>query len=199
MLRANIGRWIVSAVALTGVVTMASMSWADEAQPDYARRGIYVGMGPVYAFEDADLPSVPGFDLSLDDSWGFDARTGYRWRYAAWEAQFQYYDDFTLDADPGSKANINAQSFSTNLKGYPLTGRIQPYGLAGFGFLRTSTDAQGTNRVEVEFIGRFGGGVDTYITPNVLMYVEGTYLIPKAELKDFNIVPLAFGVQYRFD
>ena len=50
-----------------------------------------------------------------------------------------------------------------------------------------------------EFIGRFGGGVDTYITPNVLMYVEGTYLIPKAELKDFNIVPLAFGVQYRFD
>ena len=115
------------------------------------------------------------------------------------EAQFQYYDDFTVDGNGGPDANINAQSFSANLKGYPLTGRFQPYGLAGFGFLRTATDSRGTERVEVEFIGRFGGGVDTYITPNVLMYVEGTYLIPKAELKDFNIVPLAFGVQYRFD
>lgn len=206
-------RSILSVVALGTALCTAAPARAEEQAPDYARRGAYVGMGALYAFENFDLPEIPGVGTSVDDSWGFDARVGYRYRYAALETQFQYYDEFTLDANGATAATINAQSFSANLKGYPLSGRFQPYGLAGFGFLRTSTDPTGnaTTRAigealvadpgstAVEFIGRFGGGLDAYVTPNIVMYVEGTYLIPKTDLKDFNMIPLAFGVQYRFD
>jgi opacity protein-like surface antigen len=207
-------RTILSVVALGTVVCAGVPAGAEEEKAaDYARRGAYLGMGALYAFEDFDLPEIPGVSSSADDSWGFDARAGYRYRYAALETQFQYYDEFTLDANGSTAATINAQSFSVNLKGYPLGGPVQPYLLAGFGFLRTSSDAEGTGatraagealfagpgRTAVEFIGRFGGGLDAYVTPNVVVYVEGTYLLPKSDLNDFNVIPLAFGVQYRFD
>lgn len=207
-------RMTLQVVVVLGLFLASSAGVAAEEQKhDWARHGYYVGLGTAYALEDFDLTDRAGPDTDADGSWGFDARLGYRWTYIAGEAQFQYYDEFTLEAGGDTAATRDGQSFSVNIKPYLSKCRFQPYLLAGLGFLRLASDVKGkgatrdagtiliaeSGRTATEFTGRFGAGLDAYITPNVLVYLEGTYLLAKSSLHDSRIAPIAFGLQYRFD
>ena len=211
-------RFTAAFVSILGLFYFASIGMAeDEAESErleYSRRGGYVGAGALYGFSDFDLVKLPGSGRNASDSWGFDVRAGYRYPYVAGEVQFQYFDEFALNASGNPVARQDAQAFSVNLKGFPLNqGPFQPYGLVGIGFMRLASDArgQGVNRTRgemliaepgrnsEEFIARFGAGIDAYLTPKIVFYVEGSYILPVGELQDFPIIPLAWGVQYRFD
>lgn len=212
-MRARITLQTVVVLALFVLSSAPVAAEETEKKRDWARNGYYVGLGTVYAIDDYDLSDVPGTDTDADGSWGIDARLGYRWTYIAGEVQFQYYDEFKIDADGSTAVTQNGQSFSLNIKPYLSTYRVQPYLLAGFGFYRLSSDAEGDQatraageiliaepgRTAVEFTGRFGAGIDAYITPKVVVYVEGTYLLAKSDLHDSRVAPIAFGLQYRFD
>jgi opacity protein-like surface antigen len=183
----------------------------------YARRGLYVGAGGAYVLEQFDLPSatVSGggsapvqLEVDSGDSWGAEGRVGYRFHpHVAAEGQLQYYDEFGLDlhVSPGSSgqvATLDGMSAMGNVKGYPLTGRVQPYVLGGVGLLWLQLEdavGAGFEDNEVGFAGHVGVGVDAYLTDNLLLNLEMSYLLPAGDLSDFRMIPISLGMQYRFD
>ncbi len=194
----RIARKLGVAVTLGIVGLWASAAGAEPPPPDYARDGFYLATGALYAAEDistdssSDLP--PFLKADIGDSWGFDFRAGYRFHpHFAWDAQFQYMNDFTSSVGGVDIQSTDAQAFSVNLKANVLTGRIQPYVLGGIGFLRLHGAS-----VFSEFAGRIAGGLDGYITENVVLYAEAGWILPNADLADFKLIPVSFGVQYRF-
>lgn len=208
---------------LTAFVVAAASPASGETD-DYARRGLYAGVGGAYVIEQFDLPDATirlpespifHFDVDGGDSWGAEARVGYRLHpNLAAEGQLQYYDNFGIDviepsdASPSDFLALNGLSLMVNVKGYPFTGRIQPYGLVGLGLLWLHTHSPrtvhddletGFDKNEVGFAGRIGVGIDGYLTQNLLLNVETSYLLPTGDLSDFRMVPISLGVQYRFD
>jgi opacity protein-like surface antigen len=209
---------------LTALILCAASQVSGETD-GYARRSLYAGVGGAYVIEQFDLPDAtltapesPIFHYDVDggDSWGAEARVGYRFHpNLAAEGQLQYYDNFGIDvAEPADASpsreffTLNGLSLMGNVKGYPFTGRVQPYGLVGLGLLwlhaqppRTVYDdlETGFDKDEVGFAGRIGVGIDGYVTQNLLLNVEASYVLPTGGISEFRIVPISLGVQYRFD
>ena len=188
------GVWTRVALAVGVICLCSHTAIAEEGKVDYARDGGYVSFGALYAIPDAGLDAGTTFGNDIDDSWGFDSRVGYRMHpNVGWDMQFQYYNQFTGRTDGVRVAKFNGQSFTTNIKLNFLTGRIQPYFTGGIGFLRFETD-----KVTMDFAGRIAGGVDAYLTGNVVLYAEASYLLAINRLADFRLIPTVLGIQYRF-
>jgi opacity protein-like surface antigen len=163
-----------------------------------------------------------------DDAFGFSGRVGYRCHpYISTELQFDWLGDFdgalsenpngitnegVAEPDTARKFDLELESlvFTTNMKGHLLTGRYQPFVLVGLGFMRMESktrDAsggaipgsapQGSDRT-VKVAMRFGGGLDFYITKNVLASAEFSYLMPTGKLEDLDYYSIGVGLQYRF-
>jgi len=171
---------------------------AREQSLDYARRGAYLGVGVVGAFEQFDL----GAAADQSDFIGYGFRAGYRLHpNVAAEMSFERYTEADLDVLGTSVLDIDGWSITANAKGYPLTGRFQPYGLLGLGALYLNAEDQlglGFSDDQAAFALRFGGGVDAYVTKNIVLNVEASYLLPTGDLDDFPLVPVSGSIQYRF-
>ncbi len=173
-----------------------------------------------------------GFSGVDSDTFGVNGRGGYRCHpYISAELQYEWLSDFdggiteTTGFNPWpSAANDVPRNFefeleslvlTTNVKGHLLTGRFQPFVLAGLGFMRmeskahdvTSKDtldaagrkrAVGVRDTRVEVAMRFGGGLDIYLTENILVSAEGSYLIPTGKLDGMDYYMFGLGLQYRF-
>jgi opacity protein-like surface antigen len=173
-----------------------------------------------------------GFSDVDSDTFGFNGRVGYRCHpYISTELQYEWLNDFdggineTTGFNPWpSAANDVPRNFefeleslvlTTNVKGHLLTGRYQPFVLAGLGFMRMESkahdvtskdalDAAGRDRAarvrdtRVEVAMRFGGGLDIYLTENILVSAEGSYLIPTGKLDGMDYYVFGLGLQYRF-
>jgi opacity protein-like surface antigen len=212
----------VAAAALTGIICSGvALTAEDEIDPeDYARRGWMIGVGGSYAietFEDdaqSNLDRILGVPtrLSVDNSFGFSGRGGYRChrRFSA-EFQIEWLDGFDSDFSSTGFGELGELRFepivyTTNVKGYLLTGRYQPFLLLGAGL--TSVDAKLTkdnvglglssNQNENSFTMRFGGGIDLYATKNVVVSLQADYVRPFGNLDDLTYVSIGWGLQYRF-
>ena len=174
------------------------------AQPDYARPGLYVGMGFAGAVfteaEEADEKFLLAFlgyavDVSYDTAVGLDLVGGYRFhpRFAA-QLHLQYLPDTTVSVEGIDFIEFDTLTFTADLKGYLLTGRIQPYGLVGLGLMYVDTSGFDST----EFAARLGGGVDYYFTENFVLAAEIGGVLPTETLKEFDQFTFAFGMQYRF-
>jgi opacity protein-like surface antigen len=96
------------------------------------------------------------------------------------------------------------------MKGHLLTGRYQPFVLLGLGFMRMESktrDASGgaipgsapqASDRTIKLAMRFGGGLDFYITENVLANAEISYLMPTGKLEGLDYYTFGLGLQYRF-
>ena len=92
-------------------------------------------------------------------------------------------------------------AITTDLKGFLLTGRLQPFALVGIGTtigeVRDSFGA-GLEIEEADFVARFGGGLDFYLTESLALTLDASYVLPTGDLADFDYVSLGWGLQYRF-
>jgi opacity protein-like surface antigen len=162
---------------------------------DYARDGAYVGLGGLYAVEMFDDNTPTG--ARTDNSWGFEAHAGYRFHpHAAAELRYEWFNEF--DLDPG---HIDGWAISVNGKGYVLTGRFQPYGLVGLGFMHGDGSAgnfAGAAHPSNGFMMRFGGGIDVYATENIVIGPEFAYLLPTGSAEDLDMLTVSLGASYRF-
>jgi opacity protein-like surface antigen len=156
-----------------------------------------------------------------DDVFGVLGRGGYRCHpYISAELQFEALADFDgTIRENGTPSNDWARNFdleletlvfTDNLKGHLLTGRTQPFVLLGMGFMRMESKAhdasgglisgraaQASERtVNVAF--RYGAGLDFYLTKNVVMSAEGSYLMPLGKLDGLDYYQFGVGLQYRF-
>jgi opacity protein-like surface antigen len=218
-----------AAGALVGIVcSSAALTADDEVDPtDFARRGWLIGAGGSYAvetFEDdaeadfeneinSGVKGAPSVDLSVDDSFGFNGRVGYRChRYFSAEVEVEWIDGFEADlTQPGfvqlSKVRYEPLVVTANIKGYFLTGRYQPFLLVGGGVMtaeRKMRDTVGLTPDEADresddaFAMRFGGGIDLYATENVVVSLEADYVLPFGNLDALDYISIGWGLQYRF-
>jgi len=195
-------RLTILAAALVGAV--CSPVWAVEG---YTGPGAYLGIGPAGGFSTFQN-DLKGFG----DSYGFNARGGYRFtKYLAAEALYEYMDDFGSSATLGSRAtgNVNITTNSFSLLGkviLPTDTLLEPYAIGGVGFLNANgngklktlgVQASGADS-DTEFAGRVGGGFDVWITQNIAAYVDATYVMPTSGLSALRYVSLSGGVKYSF-
>jgi opacity protein-like surface antigen len=212
----------VASAALVGIVCSGvALTAEDEIDPeDFARRGWMLGVAGSYAIEtfqddaESNLERVLGVPtkLSVDNSFGFRGLGGYRChrRFSA-EFEIEWLDGFESDFSSVGFGEVGEYKFetivyTTNVKGYLLTGRFQPFLLVGAGL--TTLDARltkdnvglGLSRSQNEnsFTMRFGGGIDLYATKNVVVSLQADYVRPFGNLDDLDFVSIGWGVQYRF-
>jgi len=214
---------------------------------DFGRRGFFVGVGGNYAGENfsarpvgdiADIfsnqpgrgiPIIPGPETTSnpDDSWSVKGSGGYRChsRFSV-GATVEYFGGFDTSwtgvMGTGSD-DIDMFVATTDIKGYLMTGRYQPYLLAGGGTMHVKTEVTnptgiGTTTVNpfpppdnfpnitpvvqsrdyTDFVFRFGGGIDVYATDNVVVNIGASYLLPLGDVSGLKLFTVGGGIEYRF-
>lgn len=185
---------IASATLLFLAATSASAQYDYGA--DYARNGFYLGLSGVAAFEDFKKPG----GVSIDDSLGLNFRGGYRFHpHLAAEAQFEWIEGFDVSGSSSGVDEVEAWTFTGNLKAYLLTSQVQPYALFGMGVMQVERDVGGGLTAQDEdFVVRVGGGIDVYASEYIVLSLEGVYVAAADDLNDFNYFSLGWGFLYRF-
>jgi hypothetical protein len=194
-------------------MTLVCVSSLALAQEDYSRMGCYLGLAGTVAFplgsEDA-FEGPPGVSADVDDSLGLHARGGCRGKWAGGEVHFEWLDGFDVEAD-GLDVKIGGWALTVDGKLYPLAGlesklpalarRFQPFATIGFGYLTFDLPPlpPGVLEDDWDFAGRFGGGLDVYVTRNVVINVDATYVLPvSSPLDDLDYVSVGWGLLFRF-
>jgi opacity protein-like surface antigen len=180
----------------TAEETPAAVQAAPAPEPvpeiDYARLAPYIGLGGLYSVE---LFNDAG--ARVDNSSGFHVRLGYRF-HRNFSAEVLYENMTSYDMDPG---HFNAWAATFNGKGFLLTGRFQPYGVMGLGFM--NVNGSGGSPVTAAnagdgFIMRFGAGMDAYITEHLAMGPEVAYVLPFGHVDHFDMINVSLGIRYVF-
>lgn len=202
----------IAAAVLGVTLAFARASGVTAQDEDFGRPGGYVGGGFVYGFENFDLDEVSDFagvDVCASGAPGFEVRGGYRFNpYLAVEGTLDYYASFDIEAEGREVFDVLAASFFANAKGYPLSGRVQPYGMFGIGVLTAHLEDDygfDISETDASFALRIGGGLDVYVTPKFLLNLDVAYVIATSDMNfggpadvGTNLIPLAFTGQYRF-
>jgi opacity protein-like surface antigen len=177
----------------------------------YARSGGYAGVsvigGSYTKFDDEveDQLLVLGYVVrsETDTTAGFKLYGGYRLNpHFALEAEFEMLPEADVDIDGlGKIAELQTWALTGNAKVFPLTGRTQPYALIGIGIQGVEFEdsvGAGLSQTESGFAVRFGGGLDFYITENVVASAGVDYVLPTGDVEDLDYVSFGAGIQYRF-
>lgn len=193
------------------LVAIASFLAAPAGAQDHGRSGPYLGAGVLggsytQAEDDLDdalsLFGLQGADVD-DATVGFEVYGGYRIvPNFALELEFEMLPDTDISAF-GTASDLLTLDATGNGKVFLLTDRIQPYLLAGVGFMHAELETEGPfgtsgTESDTDFTARFGGGVDLYLTENVVLSVGADYLLPTGDLDGLDYVSYGGGLQYRF-
>jgi opacity protein-like surface antigen len=206
----------VARLAVACCLLLASSHARAEQGPgsggDYDRSGFHTGIGGVYAFEntgyDADSLGVGAafsgnFDPRFDDSAGVEVTAGYRF-HPRFDLAFQYQWLEGFDSTRGDPAlELDTHRLLISGRLFLLTGRWQPYALAGVGALIVNTEIVNDNfdkpyDVDVGAAFLFGGGLDFYATRSWVVAVEGSYLVPTGPVGKAKYGTLGVALRYRF-
>lgn len=179
---------------------------AAAAQDDFARNGFYLGVaGSVGIYTELQNELENQFfgdaDADVDPAPGVFAQAGYRFHpNFAGDVSFEWISTANISGDfVSSDAQVDRTLVGmANLKGYMLTGRVQPFGAVGLGYMNTRVEGLGQSEDEGRFAARLGGGVDLYLTEHILGTVGASYVIPDDDLHDFAYVSVILGLGYRF-
>jgi hypothetical protein len=160
-------------------------------------------------------------DTDTESPLGIGATVGYRFHpHLAAEIRFDWFtnsvtdfngwlaavDGVPIPDDDKEETNFDILKVETlnltgNLKGYLLTGRIQPFVQAGGGLMHANAKDKfnlGVVKNGDAFAARFGGGVDLYLNPHFFFVVEGGYVLPTGKLDELKSYLWSVGINYRF-
>ena len=180
-----------------------------EAPPEYdfSSPGIYAGAGVAVGFENFDSPDFAedyaGFD-DYDTPVGFNLWGGYRLiPNLALEVELAYLGGFDLK---GTHLKMDALTLTGNVKAYVLTGRFQPFAVAGIGMLNWRGEDKDPAEPsyhqliasETDLAARFGAGIDVYLTESFALEVKASYVLSTRDLDGSDYIDLIIGGQIRF-
>jgi opacity protein-like surface antigen len=185
-------------------IAMATLCVSNlaRAQEDYSRAGWYLGLG-----------GVVGIPISAEDEFvGLDARGGYRGKWGGGDLHFEWAggddDDFENDFNNNYDWALTLDGKLYYLAGledwlHPLARRLQPFFTAGFGTVyfdhsfRANSPKSGSKHWD--FAIRAGSGLDVYLTRNIAVSVDWTYVRPMSTtLNDLDYHTIGWGFLYRF-
>ncbi len=194
------------------VLAQSAPANAPTQDDDFDRKGFYVGIalgGAVYTEVKDDLEkeslAALGYVIPVDVEAppGLDARVGYRFhRRLAGEVQLQWFPKADIEFADTKALKLETLTVTANAKGYLLTGRIQPFVVAGAGLMHFKSKDNLDFRVIKSngdgFATRFGAGVDFYVTENIVAVGEGGYVLPFGPADGLDYVFWSVGLQSRF-
>jgi opacity protein-like surface antigen len=179
-------------LGLTFILLAALPAVAED--NEYNREGSYLGIGGLYALENAS-----GNWSGAGDTGGLGFTIGYRMvPQMSWEFGGSWLDQFTFktgeDVAVGTMT-VAARIYLVELFDRELMGgRLQPYAVGNGGVMigRIGGDAQ--------IGGAFGGGVGTdyYVTPNWVVNANVQYYANKGDFDNLQYVGFMLGAMYRF-
>jgi len=162
----------------------------------YDRNGPWVGASIGFAIEDFDDDGV-----DFDDTGVAGATVGYRVHpHIGLEGRFEHTFNFDGNA-PFNDIDVSVWSLTANAQFYILTGQFQPYFALGIGVGQAEIDVHGPgggNETDTDAVGRVGLGLDSYVTPNLVVGVEGMFNFGFGDVGDFNYGSLEALLKYRF-
>ncbi len=163
----------------------------EEESNDPTRSGPLLGFGGIYALENFD-----GIGMSTDDSGGFNATVGYRFnKWVSSDLRVERYVEF--DSPNGE---VNGWAVGLDARGYYPLGAVQPFGLLGMNYLdmeTTNSAAANTKKTDDGPALRFGIGLDWYITSNLVLTPDISYMLGFGEVDGYDMVVFSFGFLYR--
>jgi opacity protein-like surface antigen len=119
-------------------------------------------------------------------------RLGYRCSpHLGWELNYEWAESF----DISDGTDVDLWALTSDAKWYPLVGRWQPFLLAGVGMATADPIDEGTG---TDIALRFGGGMEAYVTENVAVAFDASYVLPTSKVKNLNYLSLSWGFLYRF-
>lgn len=184
----------------------------------------YFGGGVNYNFE--NFGKELG-ELSWDDTWGFDVKAGYFFTdYFALECMFQYLNEFKYDNsgryyyylrpnyyyyDWDQKITLTGYKFSVNGKVFiPLKSIVRPYGVLGLGYAygkiknkvvyhyaNGDTIFRASDK-EDGMCGRFGAGLDVFITEQFALEGEVSYIMGFGDIDNVRYTSLSLNALVLF-
>jgi opacity protein-like surface antigen len=120
--------------------------------------------------------------------------------HVAAEMTFEWLNGF--DPGYGGFPGIDTWSLGVGLRAYLLTGRVQPYGLLGLGVAKGNVEKPSDDStLQISGTGgelRLGGGVEVYLTDEVVLDLGLAYPFRMGDLEDFDYLTISAGVSYRF-
>jgi hypothetical protein len=189
---------------------------AGQKEPsEYARDGFYL-MGSIAgvtytgvadeARQRAATLTNQVVSATVNAAAGFNARAGYRLHpNFAVEGQYEWITGVKVDimggADYPDAMRLDTWTFTGNVKGYVMTGKIQPLLTVGAGLIHADVnDRMGLDLRNDDngFAVRMGGGIDFYVTPKFLVELDLSYLLPTGGTAPFDYVSGGVGLGYRF-
>jgi hypothetical protein len=188
--------WKRFATTVSAAAIVTSLAWtgtASAVDDEFGRSGPYLVAGASYAFENFD--GIAG-QSSPDDAWGYHLAGGFRFNeWFALEISGEHYPGFD-----DSTGDVEIWVAALNGKFYPLHGFIQPYLAVGAGWSGVEDTRAGPSETNsMGFAARFAGGLEVYFHRNFGAFLEASYFLPTgSKREDFDMVPLSFGVFYRF-
>jgi opacity protein-like surface antigen len=203
-------RYAILSLCGLAILLTSGMSLADD---DFNRPGWFLGLGA--------SGLVSGFQGALGradfgDTAGFNFHGGYRLNeYIAFDGVYEYGNSFgrtgrtrTIgDQTITRSSDIQTNSFTVGPKLILPLGWFQPYLDGGIGVLNangnvqiedvTSGQTRNGGTTGTGFAGRFGGGIDVFLTPNWSLFVDNAYTIPADG--PTNVYYYSFGVGGRYN
>ena len=157
---------------------------------DYGKGG-YFGVNGAYGIDlfSTEITNALGVTpppLSYDNSWGLNARLGYRiFSALAIEAQYEWMQGIDISTFGVPVGTWKPHTVTGNLKLYLPIWRVQPYLLAGGGvsiwsieFSPTAAPLVGLSQVDkTGFAFRGGAGLDFFLSESVALNAEGAAVL----------------------
>jgi opacity protein-like surface antigen len=196
-------------VIVSAILTLAIPAAAQDSE--FARPGPYFGIGGSAAFytsiesgiEDMLKALEYAGRVDVDTTVGPDVRGGYRFcPWAALEVQYEFLPNTNLAIGKVRILEIETRAITGNVKIFLFHGRMQPFLVAGIGGVRQEVEDAlnfGLSESEWGFAARFGGGFDFYLSKNIALSFDLTYLLPRDEIMDVDgdYLSIGYGVAFR--
>ena len=163
------------------------------AEAEVKEKGFYLGGGVAYAWENFDVEGV-----DFDDAWGLNAFAGYKLiKYIAFEGNFNWYDDFTLDL---FGVDIQIWTLMLDVKAmYPVYNDILvPYLRAGVGYMDKEASAGSFEMSDSDAAINLGGGLDYYVTDQFSLGIDGKYIVGTGDLEPIEYFVGTINAAFHF-
>lgn len=175
--------------------------------------GWYVGLGGLVALENFEFnfPDSSSTTLDSQESWGINGRLGYRIDdYFSFELDVNYLFGFEFDLRTSAPGEFNFEAAPWTImpviKVSSGSRAINPYFVAGLGYMDVDVDAYGPSPIVSEIqsfdksdlAAKLGLGIDFFTHNNFSIGIEGDYFFGFGDLNDINYANFMLGVCYYF-
>lgn len=192
-------------IVLIGTV-MVLFALSIHAEADPADTQFYIGGGASYAWENFDTDNLEdaNINVDVDDAWGINLFGGYRFtRNLALEGNFNWYDDFDLDATRGAirvNAEVKIWTLMVDLKAmYPTyDDKLVPYLRIGGGIMDAEIDVGTIDDDESDFAWNLGGGLDYFVNDQISLGLDAKYVWGTGDLDELEYFVGTASVSYHF-